>query len=67
MTSEQFAALSALIGWRSAAAGEAARLVLVDGVAPSVAAGRAGVSRSSACNAVTRAKKAIELAKKITK
>jgi predicted DNA-binding protein (UPF0251 family) len=68
MTDEQFDALAALtrLHARSAAPREGARLVLVDGMAPSDAAARAGVSRQSVSNVLARCRKTLDLVRKVT-
>ena len=57
MTPEQFYTVARLIR-SSEPAREAARLVLVDGLAPSVAARQAGVSPQSVSNSIGRVKRA---------
>lgn len=61
LTPSQFEALAALATVRSAAAQEAARLVMVEGLRNTDAAVRAGVSEQSAANAVSRLTRRLEL------
>lgn len=63
MTPTQFAALTELAGMRGGAAQEAVRLVLVEGLAPAVSAEAVGVSRSTVSDALTRARRVLELSK----
>lgn len=55
---ERFAAIARLIRMRRGPAEEAARLVLVDGLRPSEAARRVGLSPQSVSNAVARVRRA---------
>jgi len=54
MTPERFSAIARLIRMRGGQSQEAARLVLVDGLRPSEAARKTGLSAQSVCNAVAR-------------
>lgn len=65
LTPEQFDALVALTSIRAGAALAGARLVLVDGLPPSVAADSAGVSRQQISNVLTRLREAWELARRV--
>lgn len=62
MTPAQFAALLALTGTRAPALVAGARLALVDGLPPAVAAQSAGVSRQQLSNVLTRLRRALVLA-----
>lgn len=64
MTSKQFSALAELLRLRGGAAQEAARLVLVESLAPSDAARRTGASPQAVSNAVTRCRAGLELARR---
>lgn len=65
MTPDQFTALVALTNIRSESAEAAARLVLVDGLAPSVAADRTGISRQQVSNVLTRLREVLKLARRV--
>lgn len=65
MTPDQFSALAELLALRDGPAREAARLVLVDGMAPSAAAEQLGMSRSSVSNALGRCRRGIELSRRV--
>lgn len=63
---EQFDALAELLALREGRpAREAARLVLVDGLAPSAAADLTGLSRPSVSNALARCRRGIELSHRV--
>lgn len=62
MTAAQFDALAALIGLHLSPSREAARLVLVEGMAPSAAAAAAGVSRQAVSNVMRRCRAGMRLA-----
>lgn len=64
MTDAQFSALAELLRLRGGDAQEAARLVLVEGLAPSDAARRTGASPQAVSNAVTRCRAGLELARR---
>ena len=61
MSPAQFAALAELLRLRGGASEEAARLVLVDGLAPAEAARQTGASPQAVSNAVTRCRRGMEL------
>lgn len=63
MTSDQFAALTALRGLGDSKTNQALRLVLVDGLSQSEAAVRCGVGRATVSNAAKAAARAVELAR----
>lgn len=65
LTGTQFAALAALLSLRGGPATEAARLVLVDGVAVPAAAQKVGISYKTGHAAVQRCRKGIELAREV--
>lgn len=65
MTHDQFDALAALAGLRSPTTAAVARLVLVEGMAPSVAADSAGISRQQLSNTLTRLREALVLARQV--
>lgn len=65
MTPDQFAALSELMEQREAPSRDAARLVLVEGISPSEAADRAGVSRQAVSNVLRRCRRVIGLAERV--
>lgn len=65
MTDLQFQALAELLSLRSGPAREAARLVMVDGLAPGAAAVQAGVSAASVSNALARCRRGLELARRV--
>lgn len=65
LTPDQFDALVALTNTHPGLSAEAARLVLVDGTPPAVAADGAGISRQQLSNVLTRLRRALELAKKV--
>jgi len=67
MTYEQFIALVALTSLRHTKALECARMVLVDGIKPSVAADKAGVTRQQVSQTVVRLRKARLLAIEATR
>lgn len=54
MTPQQFDVIAKLLRSGDSASGRAARMVLLDGIAPSVAAEQCGISRSSVSDAVGR-------------
>jgi predicted DNA-binding protein (UPF0251 family) len=58
MKPKRFSAIARLIRMRRGAAEEAARLVLVDGLRPSEAARRVGLSPQAVSNAVARVRRA---------
>lgn len=62
MTPTQFAALAQLTRLRQSPSAAAARAVLVDGMRPADAARAHGVSPAGVSNAVTRMRKALDLA-----
>lgn len=62
MTPDQFSALAELLHLRAGPAQEAARLVLVDGLRPSEAADKTGISRQSVSGALTRLRRGAALA-----
>jgi hypothetical protein len=61
MTEQQFAVIAKLLRSGNSASSRAARLVLLDDVAPSVAADQCGISRSSCSDAVGRYREAAAL------
>lgn len=61
MLIEQFEALAELLRLRQGVSQEAARLVLVEGVAPSEAARRTGVSPQAVSNVLSSCRKGIKL------
>jgi predicted DNA-binding protein (UPF0251 family) len=63
MTPAQFDALASLLRLQVGRSREAAKLVLVDGLAPSAAAVAAGVSRQAVSNVVRRCRSGLHLAK----
>lgn len=63
MTGEQFAALAELAGMRSGDAVHAAELVLVHRRRPADAARESGLSPQGVANAVSRLRRALDLAK----
>lgn len=63
MTPHQLDALAALVGMRSGPALLAAGLVLVEGRRPADAAREAGLSPQGVANAVTRLRRALDLAR----
>jgi len=65
LTPDQFDALVALTSIRAGAAMASARLVLVDGLPPSVAADSAGVSRQQLSNVLARLREVLELARRV--
>lgn len=66
MTSEQFNAISKLLNLRAGNAQDAARMVLVFGMAQSQVGAQLGMSRSSVSNACTRVRKGLALAEVAT-
>lgn len=62
MTGEQFAAVATLLRMRGPSR-EAARMVLVDGIAGVAAAEQTGLSAQGVSNAVQRVRAGLELAK----
>lgn len=65
MNAEQFEALAELIKMRGGASQEAARLVLIDGIAPAEAARRTGIKPQAVNNVLNSCKRGIELARKV--
>lgn len=65
MTGEQFAALAELLRLRGGASQEAARLVLVEGLAPAEAARRAGTTPQAASNALASCRRGLDLAQRV--
>lgn len=65
LTLKQFDALAALAGLRSPTTAAVARLVLVDGLAPSIAADSAGISRQQLSNTLARLREALVLARRV--
>lgn len=63
MTPEQFEALAELLRMRGGASQEAARLVLVDGVAPAEAARRVGIQPQAVNNVLNSCQRGIALAR----
>lgn len=63
MTPAQFDALATLLRLQSGRSRYAARLVLVDGLAPGAAAVATGVSAQAVSNAVRRCRAGLQLAK----
>jgi DNA-directed RNA polymerase specialized sigma24 family protein len=63
MTDGQFDALATLLRLQAGRSREAARLVLVGGLAPSAAAVATGVSAQAVSNAVRRCRAGLQLAK----
>lgn len=63
MTHEQFIALAALRGMQSGASRECMRLVFVEGLTPSEAARRTGITRQAANKALQAARQTIEHAR----
>ena len=61
MTPEQFDALAELLRMRGGASQEAARLVLVDGVAPAEAARRVGIQPQAVNNVLNSCQRGIAL------
>ena len=66
MTHEQFNAIASLLGLRTGSAQDAARMVLVDGMAQSQVVAQLGMSRASVSNACTRVRKGMALAEAAT-
>lgn len=64
MTSDQFSALAELLRLRAGPAQEVARLVLVEGLSVPEAARTAGLEYTAASQAVRRAQRGLELAKR---
>lgn len=62
MTPAQFDALASLLRLQPGRSREAAKLVLVDGLAPSAAAVAAGVSPQAVSNVVRRCRAGVQLA-----
>lgn len=62
MTDDQFSALAELLRLRGGVSQEAARLVLVEGLAPSEAARRAGTTPQAVSNALASCRRGLELA-----
>jgi DNA-directed RNA polymerase specialized sigma24 family protein len=65
MTEPQFDALAKLLRLRQGKSKDAARMVLVGGLAPSEAARETGLSLQAVSNVVTRCKRGIDLAKTV--
>lgn len=65
MTDVQFEALAQLLRLRGGQAQEAARLVLVDGLSPVAAAAKLGMSYNAAYQAVSRAQRGLDLARRV--
>ncbi|WP_338807144.1 hypothetical protein V8U11_09255 [Pseudomonas chlororaphis] len=65
INSEQFDALAELIRLRVGASQDAARLVLVEGLAPGEAARRVGTTPQAVSNVLTSCRKGIKLAQKV--
>lgn len=63
LTAEQFVALSTLLRLREGGQKEAARLVLVEGIAPTAAARMAGVTPSAVSNTLQSCRRGLELAR----
>ncbi|GKS87137.1 transcriptional regulator KorA [Acidovorax sp. SUPP1855] len=63
MTAEAFEALTKLLRITAPASKEAARLVLVDGMAPGAAAKQTGLTPAGVSNVLSSARKGAELAK----
>ncbi|WP_003294377.1 hypothetical protein [Stutzerimonas stutzeri] len=63
MTGEQFGALAELLRLRGGASQEAARLVLVEGLAPAEAARQAGTTPQAVSNALASCRRGLELAR----
>jgi len=63
ITGEQFAALAELLRLRGGASQEAARMVLVEGLAPSDAARRAGTTPQATSNALASCRRGLKLAR----
>ena len=63
MTPEQFDALAELLRLRGGASQDAARLVLVEGLAPAEAARATGISAQAVGNALASCRRGQELAK----
>lgn len=61
MTEQQFAALAELIRLRGGHSQQAARLILVDGLAPGEAAKRAGISPAAASNVLASCRRGLAL------
>lgn len=66
MNNDQFAALAELLRMRRGASQEAARLVLVEGLAPAEAARRTESSPQAVNNALNSCRRGIELAQRAT-
>lgn len=64
MTEAQFAALAELLRLRGGPSQEAARLVLVEGVAVGAAAKRQGIAQATASKAVASCRRGMTLARK---
>lgn len=64
MTNEQFSALAELLRLRGSPSQEAARLVLVEGLAPAEAARQAGTTPQSTSNTLAACRKGLALAQK---
>ena len=66
MTFEQFNAIAQLLNLRDGNAQDAARMVLVFGMAQSQAGAQLGMSRASVSNACTRVRRGLALAEAAT-
>ncbi len=66
MNAAQFEALAELLRMRGGASQEAARLVLVEGIAPAEAARRTGIKPQAVNNALNSCQRGIELAGKVS-
>jgi len=64
MNQSQFDALTELAGLRSEKTRVAVRLMLIDGVGPTEAARRTGMSQPAASQAVGRVRRCLDLAKR---
>ncbi|MDH1341528.1 hypothetical protein [Ectopseudomonas oleovorans] len=65
MNAAQFEALAELLRMRGGASQEAARLVLVEGIAPAEAARRTGIKPQAVNNVLNSCQRGIELAGKV--
>ncbi|MCY1375733.1 hypothetical protein D9M69_631690 [compost metagenome] len=66
MSDAQFSALAELLRLRGGVSQDAARLVLVEGLAPAEAARQAGTTPQAVSNALASCRRGIELARIVT-
>lgn len=65
MTPDQFDALAELLRLRGGASQEAARLVLVNGLSPTEAARKAGITPQAMSNALASCRRGLDLARRV--